>query len=340
MEDPFLRTIARGKLRPELLEEMVLPFIGIDDPQVIIKPRVGFDVGVVELDGQYLAMSTDPVIGVPSEFFGFFMVHYSASDVAMSGAKPRWLLPTIMLPEGFPIEKLREIMHQIDEELKKLGMGTVKGHTGVYPAIEEPTGASTVIGTVTREEIVTSAGARIGDMIIATKSMGLETAVALAFKHEILLKEKLGDELVDHVKKSVFSETCVDEALLAHEVGVTAMHDATEGGLFICLSEITRNSSVGCRIYESEIPRTAEIEKILDYFDIEPTTCSSTGTLIVTMDVQKSSEYLKKLEKRGIQASIIGEIVDKKERNTFHRRDGRVDLFPTTVDDPYSHLLY
>ncbi len=335
-----MRTIPRGKLRPELLEEIVLPFIGVDDPQVIIKPQVGFDAGAVELDGKCLVMSTDPVIGVPSNFFGFFMVHYSVSDVAMFGAKPRWLLPTIMLPEEFSTEELRNIMRQIDEECKRLGIATIKGHTGVYPGIKEPIGSSTVIGIASRERMVTSAGARVGDTIIATKSIGLETAVALAFKYERELNKKFGKELVNCVKGLVYSETCVDEALLAYEVGATAMHDATEGGLIVCLAEITRNSNVGCKIYESKLPRSAYVKKILDHFKIEPTTCSSTGTLVVTMNTQKALDYVDKLKKKGVQASIIGEIVDRRERNMFHRIDDRVEVFPKSVDDPYSRLLY
>ena len=332
--------LVRGKLRSELLEEIVLPYVGIDDPQVIIKPRVGFDAGVVEVGDKCFVMSTDPVVGVPPEFFGFFLVHYSASDVALFGARPRWFLPTIMLPEGFSTGKLREMMRQIDGECRKLGVATVKGHTGVYPAIEEPVGASTVIGVASRSRLVTPGGAEVRDAIVATKGIGMETATALAFRYGRELSRKLGRDVVDSAKRLVYEETCVRDALISCEVGVNAMHDATEGGLIVCLSEIALNSNVGCKIYESRLPMPPATERILEHFQVEPAICSSTGTLVATMTAERAQEYLKKLKQEEIHASIIGEIVEKHEGNTFHRRDGKVEAFPKKVSDPYSRLLY
>ena len=54
------------------------------DPLVIVPPQPGFDSGVHLTDGdKYLVVSTDPCIGVPEEWFGWLLVHYVASGIAL-----------------------------------------------------------------------------------------------------------------------------------------------------------------------------------------------------------------------------------------------------------------
>jgi len=60
------------------------------DSRVVIPPMVGYDSGVHLLDGKYVVIATDPCTGVPEEWFGWLLINYAASDVALSGAKPEF----------------------------------------------------------------------------------------------------------------------------------------------------------------------------------------------------------------------------------------------------------
>ena len=61
------------------------------DSRVIIPPMVGYDSGVHIFDGKYMVVATDPCTGVPEDWFGYLLINYAASDVALSGAETRVL---------------------------------------------------------------------------------------------------------------------------------------------------------------------------------------------------------------------------------------------------------
>lgn len=95
-----MKKIKLGKIDPERLRKMILPHLGTRNSRVLVGPEVGFDAGVFQVDNNKLmVVANDPVLGVPLDFFGFFMFHFSASDVAVFGAVPKYVISTILLPE-------------------------------------------------------------------------------------------------------------------------------------------------------------------------------------------------------------------------------------------------
>lgn len=75
-----------GKLPPEELKSLLSCIR--KDTRVIVPPKIGYDSGVHIFNGKYLVVATDPCIGVPKEWFGYLLVNYAASDVALSGLNP------------------------------------------------------------------------------------------------------------------------------------------------------------------------------------------------------------------------------------------------------------
>ena len=69
------------------------------DSRVVVSPQFGFDAGVHRLDnGEYLVVSTDPCIGVPTQLFGWFLINYVASDIALFGAKTQFCTINLLGP--------------------------------------------------------------------------------------------------------------------------------------------------------------------------------------------------------------------------------------------------
>ena len=86
--------------------------------------------------------------------------------MAACGAKPRWLLSVITLPQG-KLDTLNGITEQIDKEAKKLGVRVIGGHTEIVPEISRPFLSMTCFGIADR--YVHTSGARSGDEVILTK---------------------------------------------------------------------------------------------------------------------------------------------------------------------------
>ncbi|ASJ10706.1 hydrogenase assembly protein HupF [Thermococcus sp. P6] len=322
-----------GKLRNDLLREVVLPNLGMEDERIIYGPREGFDSAVLEYDGEnYLIVATDPTLGVPEEGFGFFTYHFASGDVAVFGARPRWLVVDLLLPPGTPEAFLKRTMEELNSECRRYGSSIVGGHTGVYPSLNEPTATTTAMGTVRKEELKLPL-ARPGDRIIVTAKVALEFAVSAShFRGELRRVLKPGE--LSRLRSMYRLETVVPDALTARPF-VRGMHDATEGGL-TALHEIADNSGLGFLVKASELKLDPLVRKVLEFYDLEPWSVSSSGTLIAITPPENSAPLIAELRKNGIEAFDIGEFTEGRERLLME--DGSERPFPRFEGDPYVEL--
>ncbi|WP_297421248.1 AIR synthase family protein [Thermococcus sp.] len=320
-----------GKLRNEVLKEVIFPNLGVEDARVVYGPREGFDSAVLEYDEEhYLVIATDPTLGVPREAFGFFIYHFAASDVAVFGARPRWLVVDLLSPPGTSKRFLEDAMKALNEECRYYGSTIIGGHTGVYPRVSEPTATTTVMGLVKRDGLKLPL-AKPGDRIVVTTKVGLEFAVSAAYFKEEELSRVISKKELMRLKRSFYFETAVLDALVATPL-VRGMHDATEGGL-TALHEIADNSGVGFRVYAENLVIDPLVKKVLDFYGLEPWSVSSTGTLIAITPPEKSNELITELNRNGILAFEIGEFTKDKERVLV--KNGEERPFPEFKEDPY-----
>ena len=329
-----MEELPAGKLRNEVLREVVFPNLGAEDAKVVYGPREGFDSVVLEYDDEhYLIVATDPTLGVPAETFGFFAYHFASSDVAVFGARPRWLVVDLLFPEGTSQDFLERVMRDVNTECRRYGSAVIGGHTGVYPSVSEPTATTTAMGLVRKDELKLPL-AEPGDRIITTAKVGLEFAVSAAyFKPEELSKVLSKKELM-RLKRSFYFETAFPDALIAKSF-VRGMHDATEGGL-TALHEIADNSGVGFRVYANRLHIDPLVRKVLDFYGLEPWSLSSTGTLIAISPPEKSNSLITELLKNGILAFELGEFTEDKKRVLVEDNGERP--FPEFEGDPYVEL--
>ncbi|MDH5448101.1 MAG: AIR synthase-related protein [Candidatus Bathyarchaeota archaeon] len=329
-----------GKLATEELKKLLRCIK--KHPKVIIPPAPGFDSGVqITNENECLVVSTDPCIGVPEKWFGWLLIHYAASDVALFGAKPEFCTITLLGPPSTKANTFIKIMEQVCAVADELNMTVVTGHTGTYDGLSTLVGTCTAYGTVSKDRLITPGGARAGDHIICTKQIGLETVVNFVLTHEALA-ESLFDVARTYVLQSLVNmQTCVKEAYLLAEVGgVHAMHDITEGGLVAALNEMAESSSLGFAVDLEKLPILEEALILQKYFGLsqrELLSISSTGTLLTAIDPERKDQALQELLKHGIDASFIGTFTKNKKRLIQHGK--KKTVFPKTAEDPYAKIM-
>jgi hydrogenase maturation factor len=311
------------------------------DHRAIIPPMPGFDSGVHLMGEKYLVVSTDPCLGVPLEWFGWLMIHYPSSDVALFGAKPEFSSITLLGPPSTDSKVFQDIMKQACETADELGVAIVTGHTGRYDGLSTMIGVCTVYGTVEKDRLITPGGAKPGDLILCTKPVGLEVAINFALTYRSHSNKLFGTRRTKELLNLVTMQSCVKEAqALAKIDGVHAMHDTTEGGLLVALNEIAEASDVGFKIDFDKIPVTEEANKLQNFFklsDEEILAMSSTGTILASIgfEVKKSvKEYMHTL---GINSSFLGSFTKEKQRILI--KGGEEIPFPKVADDPYARIL-
>jgi hydrogenase maturation factor len=310
------------------------------DPRVIVPPLPGYDSGVHLLDGKYVVVSTDPCTGVPEEWFGWLLIHYAASDVALFGAKPEFCTISLLGPLSTKT-KFQAVMAQACSAADELDMAIVTGHTGTYDDFSRLVGVCTAYGTVAKEKLITPGDAQAGDLILCTKSVGLEIVVNVSLTHKALAQKLFSIKQSEKLAKLVHTQSCVREALkLAETACVHAMHDTTEGGLVAALNEMAEASGVGFKVEMEKIPITAEVRMLQNHFrllDEQVLAMSSTGTVLAAVDVQAKDKVQETLRKIGIASSFVGNFTESKRRLLVKNKKSL--NFPQVADDPYSKIL-
>jgi hydrogenase maturation factor len=335
-----------GKIDLNTFEQFLLHRLGKPDPRVLVPPLTGVDSAVLKLDtGSVMIVAEDPIFPMPGKDykdFGWYIVHIGASDVAVMGVKPQYITYTLLMPINTSQEELRQIIDSIHTTALDLEMTILGGHTGYYPAVTVPTvGGITVFSFAKEGEYITPKGAQIGDAVIVTKGPAIETVGLLASLYEEELKEKFSSDFVQRCQGYMKKMSVVKDALTAKAAGgVHAMHDATEGGVLGGLYEVANASGVGMRIDESRFIWTEEIEGICQYFGIDPLQSIAEGTLILTAETSSASNILAALKQEGIEASVVGEVVPRKEGQEIKRRDGTVEKLKIPEQDPFWPIFF
>jgi hydrogenase maturation factor len=306
-----------GKISPEIFNELIYPRLGAKSDTVLVGPQHGVDVGILEIGNQAVALTTDPVFIVPEygwERAAWFALHILVSDVVTSGLPPRYLSIDLNLPMEITKNQLDTAWKTIHRECETMGIAVICGHTARYQNCNYPmVGGATVIAVGPKEEYVTPAFAKAGDSIIITKGPAIEAVGIFSAMFPELLEEEFGSDFSDRAQQTFYKMSVVEDAVTAVKVGVrrngvTAMHDATECGVWGGLYELARAADLGVRVEKEKIVVEDCVEEVCGYFGIDPYASISEGTLIISCCQHKADEVVRVLSEKGIRSSIVGEL--------------------------------
>lgn len=337
-----------GKISPAIFNELIFPRLGARSDKVLVGPQHGVDVGIVEIGGKAVSLTCDPVFIVPEygwERAAWFAIHIIASDAVTSGLRPRYLSIDLNLPMEMTKEQLEIVWDIIHRECEKLGIAIITGHTARYENCHFPmVGGATMVGIGELDEYVTPRLAGVGDKIIITKGPAIEATGILATMFPHLIREQFGADFSERAQQIFYKMSVVEDALTAVSVGVrengiTAMHDATECGVWGGLYELAQSACLGARIEKKQIMIEDCVTEICAYFNIDPYASISEGTLIIACKEHKAQEVVTALIQKGIKASIVGELT-KPEKGMILVEDGKEKKLEHPIVDPFWRAFY
>lgn len=298
-----------GKLSNEILSKSVLSEIHAIREDVLIRPGVGEDCAAVEIGGEVCVLTTDPITGSGSNL-GKLAVHVCLNDIASSGAQAVGIMLTLLCPVGTQTYEISSILKEANETANALGAEILGGHTEITGAVNKIIVSATAIGKTSRELLVKTAGAQSGDLIYLTKHVATEGTAILAHDCETELEAVLSKEEIQIAKRMLDAISVVEEGRIGGKIGVSAMHDATEGGVLGAIHELCEASNKGCRIFEDQMNIHPVTEKICRHFSLDPLKLISSGTMVLTVPPSKSKALEEAFEKHNIAYSQVGSITE------------------------------
>jgi hydrogenase maturation factor len=205
-------------------------------------------------------------------------------------------------------------------------------------------GGATVIGVGELDKYVTPNLIKSGDKIIVTKGPAIEATGIFAAMLPRLLEKEFGKEFSIRAQEIFYNMSVVDDAMTAvgvgvRENGVTAMHDATECGIWGGLYEVAQAAGLGVRVEQEKIVVMDCVLEICKYFDIDPYASISEGTLIIACKPHKADEVVEVLAEKGINSSIIGEFINPEE-GMILVKEGRKTELKHPIVDPFWSAFY
>ena len=320
---------AIGKLPMRTLQRL-LRKNRIRDPRVIVGPGIGEDAAVIDIGGpRYLIAKTDPITFAVDQI-GWYAVQINANDIATKGARPLWFLATLLLPEEATTEKLaKNIFQDIVDACASLGVSLIGGHTEITPGLTRPIVVGQMLGEVDKDKLVRANGAQNGDAIILTKGVAIEGTCVIAREHASDLVGVFDEDTVTRCKNFMYRPglSVLEEARAAMESGaVHAMHDPTEGGVATALHELAWAAGVGLSVNAEAISVFPETQALCNHYHLDPLGLIASGALLIVAPASHAERILTGLDRRGIAATIIGEITDRRHGVKMITADGSREL--------------
>lgn len=333
-----------GKASRSFLQKVIYRKLGAFRPTVLIGPKFGVDNAVVRVrKGKVLVATTDPLSFIPSlgaRESAWLSVNLLASDLTTSGFAPQYGIFDFNLPPTIKDSEFAEYWKAFHQECLGLGVAIVGGHTGRFLGCDYPIIGGGVMYAIGPEgRYLSSTMARVGDDVILTKGVAVETTAIFSRVFPRTVRRALGPRLFERAWGYLAKVTTVKDALAAtsvgiHREGVTAMHDATEGGVIAAILELANASGLGAELDLDSMPVSEETREICRLFQIDPFVSLSEGSLIVASRPDRTSKVLNKLSSDGIEAQIVGRLKSETRAMYGISRKGRMRIrYPKA--DPY-----
>ena len=286
--------------------------VGIGDDAAIVRSSGGKDTVVAAdllVEDIDFRRST-----VPARFLGHKTLTVSLSDIAAMGARPRWCLTSIGLPEDvWQTEFLDNFYEGLFELARQYDVQLIGGDTSRTP--ERIVIDSVLVGECSGDRAVTRSGAIPGDQIFVTGSLGGSAA-------GLRLIER-GAHLADH-NLGTNETQALDQVLLRHlrpeaRVGwgivlgqerlATSMIDISDG-LSSDLNHICSESRVGSLIESSLLPIDHQVVELCGRRALDPLQLALHGgedfELLFTVRPNDVGRLPKRVD--GVGITRIGEV--------------------------------
>ena len=291
-----------GKLSAELVEHLFAPAF-----RNAALDALG-DAAVLTLEGGQLAYSTDSFVVRPLFFpggnIGKLAVNGTVNDLAMMGAKPRYLTAGFILEEGLLVSQLGVIVEEMAAAARAAGVQIVAGDTKV---VDKGHGDGVYINTsglgIIPEGVdIRPQRAQPGDVVIVSGEIGLHGVAILSVRE--------GLEFGAPVESDCAPLNGLVEAMLAASRAIHVLRDPTRGGLAATLNEIARAARVGVVYEERRLPVPPAVAAACEMLGMDPVYIANEGKLIAVVAPEEAEVVLEAMQRHplGAKAAIIGRI--------------------------------
>lgn len=295
---------------------------------------VGDDAAVLDYKDKQVLVTTDLLLEgvhfdltyVPLKHLGYKSAVVNFSDIYAMNGQPKQITVSIGLSKRFSVEDMEELYSGIRLACDVYGVDLVGGDTSA--SLTGLAISITCIGEGEKGKVVYRSGAKETDLVCVSGDFGaaymglqlLEREKKVFNGEKDFTPDFSGKEYL--LERQLKPEARKDIIAALREAGIlpTAMMDVSDG-LSSELLHISKESHVGCRIYEERIPIDYQTAVMTEQFNMNLVTAALNGgedyELLFTVPL---ADYDKVSNLKGVK--IIGHITKPELGNYLEGRDG------------------
>ncbi|MEV5889000.1 hydrogenase expression/formation protein HypE [Nonomuraea fuscirosea] len=288
-----------------------------------------------------LAFTTDSYVVSPLFFpggdIGDLAVNGTVNDLAMCGARPRYLSAGFILEEGLPVEDLRRIAASMAAAAAAAEVEIVTGDTKVVQRgrADGCYITTTGVGLIERPVTLSSAAARPGDAVLVSGPIGAHGAAVMLARGDF------------DIEAAIVSDTAPLHGVVAGLLDalpggrVRTLRDATRGGVATVLNEVAAASNVAVVLEEAAIPVRPEVTGVCELLGLDPLYVACEGRFVAVVDGEHAAGALDALRAHplGEQAAIIGTVAPEPAAMVLLRTAvGGTRVVEVLVGDPLPRI--
>ncbi len=286
-----------GRLMHRLLQQVFLP--AFDSPHL----RAGHDGAILDLGGVRIAFSTDGHVVSPLEFpggdIGRLAVFGTVNDLAMCGARPRWLSAGFVLEEGLPLTTLERVTASMAAAAREVDIEVVTGDTKV---VERGKGdglyvTTAGIGVLDHALEISPAAVRPGDAILLSGDLGRHGMAILATREGLGFETQLESDCAP-LHAPVL-------ALIEAGLEVHCLRDLTRGGLASALCELATSAGVTLEVDEPKLPVCDAVRGACEVLGFDPCHVANEGRFVCVLPAGQAGAALSVLRAHAVSADAL-----------------------------------
>src|SRR5579863_750820 len=298
--------------------------LGIGDDAAVFRPTPGFDLLLTTdllLEGVHF-----PRAGVSLRDIGYKAIAVNVSDIAAMGGIPRAYLVSLALPGDFPVRDLEQLYAGMRSGARESEIALLGGNTSSSARLFINL---TLVGEVERRRQITRAGARAGDLLLVTGTLG-DSASGCDLLRHAGRRRSHSPRHSFLIRRHLRPTARWREGRLLLKVA-SAMIDLSDG-LSSDLTHLCDASGVGVELGASLLPISRPLRALCRLARKDPLLYALDGgedyELLFTVP-ERRIERLYHLVRRGLlRVAPIGKILPKREGRGIIGPRGRVPLRP------------
>ena len=269
------------------------------------------DGALLDINGP-VAFTTDSYVITPVFFpggnIGELAVNGTLNDLAMCGAKPKFISLSFIIEEGLTMKEFWEILVSIKSASEAAGVKIVTGDTKV---VEKGKGDKIFINTTGIGELhpkakIAASWIESGDKIIISGNVATHGIAIMSVREGLQFETALESDTTD------LSSTVL---MLLDEFGddIHFLRDPTRGGVATVLNELAKDRSLGIHIKQTDIPLSEQVEGACEMLGLDPLYVANEGIFIVVVKADIAEQVIAALKKtgNGKNAAIIGGVTNE-----------------------------